>query len=333
MWKAISRQWFLLALVVCLALGFGLPDLIRPLAQIGLLRSMITGSVLFLMGLTLDARSIGRAVRRPMPALLGIGFNTLLIPLLALPALWLFSTPLGGGLIVGSLVPCTLASAAVWTRKAGGDDGVAMVVSVVTNLSCFLVAPLGLWLILGQVAEISAVDQITNLALWVVLPMIAGQWVRRLFLTEWAANHQTQLAALAQIGILVMVAFGSVASADHIADRPGDGVTSGVALEILAVGTMAIGIHCMALAIGVAAARALGASAAEQIAVGLAGSQKTLMVGLQIALDCGVSVLPMIIYHVGQLMIDTLVVQRWAERQKAAAVAPGQQLEPEKRLP
>ena len=40
-------------------------DLIRPLAQIGLLRSMLTGSVLFLMGLTLDARSIGRAVRRP----------------------------------------------------------------------------------------------------------------------------------------------------------------------------------------------------------------------------------------------------------------------------
>src|SRR5690606_18064508 len=126
---------------------------------------------------------------------------------------------------------------------------------------------------------------------------------------------------------LVMVSFGSVASADHLADRPGEGMTSGVALEIAAVGTLAIGIHCLALLIGVAAARALGGTAAEQIAVGLAGSQKTLMVGLQIALDCGVSVLPMIIYHVGQLMLDTVVAQRWSERQNAARA----HAEPEKR--
>ncbi len=318
MWKTISRQWFLLALVVCLAVGFGLPDLIRPLAEIGRLRALITASVLFLMGLTLDARSVSRAVRRPMPALLGIGLNTLLVPLLALPPLWLLSTEMGGGLIVASLVPCTLASAAVWTRKAGGDDGVAMVVSVVTNLCCFLVAPLGLWLILGQVTEISAADQISNLALGVVLPMIAGQLLRRMWLAQWAAAHQTQLATLAQMGILVMVAFGSVASADHIAARPGDGISSGIALEIAAAGAMVIGIHCVTLAIGVAAARALGATAAEQIAVGLAGSQKTLMVGLQIALDCGVSVLPMIIYHVSQLMLDTVVAQRWSERHTAA---------------
>lgn len=328
MWKAISRQWFLLALVVCLAIGFGLPDLLRPLAQIGLLRSLITASVLFLMGLTLDAQSIGRAVRRPMPSLLGIGLNTLLVPLLALPALWLLSTELGGGVIVASLVPCTLASAAVWTRKAGGDDGVAMVISVITNLSCFLVAPLGLWLILGRVTEISAVDQITNLALWVVLPMVAGQVLRRMLLAQWAAEHRVQLATLAQTGILVMVAFGSVASADHIADRPGGGMSGGVALEIVAAGTLVIGIHCVTLAIGVAAARGLGATAAEQIAVGLAGSQKTLMVGLQIALDCGVSVLPMIIYHVGQLMLDTVVAQRWSERQNTAFA----HAEPEKRL-
>lgn len=328
MWKAISRQWFLLALVVCLAVGFGLPDLLRPLAQIGLLRSLLTASVLFLMGLTLDAQSVSRAVRRPMPSLLGIGLNTLLVPLLALPAVWLLSTKLGGGVVVASLVPCTLASAAVWTRKAGGDDGVAMVISVVTNLSCFLVAPLGLWLILGRITEVSAVDQITNLALLVVLPMVAGQVLRRMLLAQWAADHRVQLATLAQLGILVMVAFGSVASADHIAERAGGGMSSGVAIEIVAAGTLVIAVHCVTLAIGVAAARALGATAAEQIAVGLAGSQKTLMVGLQIALDCGVSVLPMIIYHVGQLMLDTVVAQRWSERQNAALA----HAEPEKRL-
>jgi|GEM_PF-6661571 len=45
------------------------------------------------------------------------------------------------------------------------------------------------------------------------------------------------------------------------------------------------------------------------------------MVGLQIGLDFGVSILPMIIYHVGQLMLDTLIVQHWAKRYPPGPVA------------
>jgi sodium/bile acid cotransporter 7 len=38
------------------------------------------------------------------------------------------------------------------------------------------------------------------------------------------------------------------------------------------------------------------------------------MIGLQIAIECGVSVLPMIVYHVGQLLIDTVVADRWKQK-------------------
>jgi len=330
-WKLFSRQWFLPALVISLAIGFGLTNWVRPIAEIAILRSSITAFVLFLMGLTLNAHSIARSIRKPGPAMLGIGINTFLVPLLALPALWLLSPEMAGGLIVTALVPSTLASAAVWTRKAGGDDATAMIVSVVTNLACFLVAPLGLWLILGRVTEISARDQIISLAAWVVLPMILGQITRRFLLSQWAGKHQTGLATLAQCGILVMVCFGSVASADRMREPdPGQAGTpiraeiSGEAISgsrttmgpaaILAVGGMAISIHLISFFVAIAVSKRLGHERATQIAVGISGSQKTLMVGLQIALDCGVSVLPMIIYHVGQLMIDTVIVQRWAKR-------------------
>lgn len=311
MWGLISRQWFLPALLISLGIGFGLTDQVRPLAEIATLRSSITAAVLFLMGLTLNAKSVARSIRQPGPAMLAIGLNTFLLPLLALPSLWLLSPEMAGGLIVTALVPSTLASAAVWTRKAGGDDATAMIVSVVTNLACFLVAPIGLWLILGRVTEISARDQIVSLAAWVVLPMIAGQAVRRLFLAAWASEHRGSLSTVAQMGILVMVCFGSVASADRIHGGSPDG---GGAAEIVPAGVMAITIHCVAMAISIAASRRLGHPPATQIAVGISASQKTLMVGLQIALDGEVSVLPMIIYHVGQLMIDTVIVQRWAKR-------------------
>lgn len=333
MWKLFSRQWFLPALFISLAIGFGLTDWVRPIAEIAVLRSSITAFVLFLMGLTLNADSIARSIRKPGPALLGIGINTFLVPLLALPSLWLLSPEMAGGLIVTALVPSTLASAAVWTRKAGGDDATAMIVSVVTNLACFLVAPFGLWLILGQVTEISARDQIVSLAVWVVLPMIVGQITRRFLLARWAAKYQSNLATLAQCGILVMVCFGSVASADRmrepdlgqagstnqpeLTDETGIGSrTSMGPAAIIAVGVMAIWVHLLSFFVAIAASKRLGHEPATQIAVGIAGSQKTLMVGLQIALDCGVSVLPMIIYHVGQLMIDTVIVQRWAKRNR-----------------
>jgi sodium/bile acid cotransporter 7 len=35
------------------------------------------------------------------------------------------------------------------------------------------------------------------------------------------------------------------------------------------------------------------------------------MVGLQIAIDCGVSVIPMLVYHLSQLIIDTVIADRW----------------------
>jgi len=73
----------------------------------------------------------------------------------------------------------------------------------------------------------------------------------------------------------------------------------------------AVGIHLAALGLGVITARGIGLNRARQIAVGISGSQKTLMVGLQIAIDCGVSVVPMLVYHLGQLTLDTLIAQRW----------------------
>lgn len=315
MWGLISRQWFLIALVASLAIGFGLTDAVRPFADNPTLRSLITACVLFLMGLTLPAESIRHNVRYPGPALLAIAVNTFLVPLLALPAMWLLSNEMAGGLIVTALVPCTLASAAVWTRKAGGDDATAMVVSVITNLACFLVVPAGLWLILGRNTSISPMDQVRSLLLWVVFPLLIGQAVRRFTSPSWVTRHRTKLSNAAQIGILLMVCFGSVASADRLSSNP----SAGGWIEIIAAGSLAIAIHLAAFYLGVRSARAIGASPPSQIAVGISGSQKTLMVGLQIGLDFGVSILPMIIYHVSQLMIDTLLVDRWAKAHPPAA--------------
>ena len=54
------------------------------------------------------------------------------------------------GLLVAAAAPCTLASAAVWTRRAGGNDAVALMVTIGTNLTCFVVTPLWLLVTTGR---------------------------------------------------------------------------------------------------------------------------------------------------------------------------------------
>jgi len=52
--------------------------------------------------------------------------------------------------MVVAATPSSLASAAVWTRRAGGNDVVAMLIGIVINLSCFLVTPIWLKWSTGQ---------------------------------------------------------------------------------------------------------------------------------------------------------------------------------------
>lgn len=306
----LAKQWFLIALAACFTVGYTAADQLEPLLRMPWLRSGIVFAVMWVMGVTLQAGTVVRSFTQPLPALLAIGTNVAIVPILCLPARWLLPEHYFGGLFVASIVPCTLASASVWTRKAGGDDSVAMMTTVVTNLACVVVAPLGILLVLSQQTEIEVAEQVRKLSLIVVAPLALAQLMRYGGLAGWADRHKIRLSVGGQIGILAMVVLGAVASAQFVGAAPPSAPSGYLSIGGLIV--VAAGIHSAALAIGVAAARGLGLDRARQIAVGIAGSQKTLMVGLQIAIDCGVSVVPMLVYHLSQLVIDTVIAQRWS---------------------
>ncbi len=268
---------------------------------------------MLLMGWTLQPRSIARSIRQPLPALLAICINIVVVPLLAWSVGWLLPAELGGGLMIASLIPCTLASASVWTRAAGGDDAVAMMTTVVTNLLCFVVAPVGIWMLLGQQVKTDIASQMQGLLVQVVVPLIVGQGLRQVGLAAWADHHKAAIANVAQLGILVMVLLGAVISAETALPTGTSTKSGGLgsAAAIAATAILAWLVHIAAVAVGYYAAAVCGIARPQQLAIAISGGQKTLMVGLQLALGCGVSVLPMVLYHVGQLFIDTLLVRWW----------------------
>lgn len=312
MWASLTKHWFLTALAVCFLIGYTAAGTLRPTLEWTTFRSGLVFAVMWAMGVTLRADTIRNSLARPGGALLAIGINVLVVPILCLPAWWLLPETYFGGLIVTAIVPCTLASASVWTRKAGGDDSIAMMTTVVTNLACIVVVPLGIWMALEQQAELGAAQQVKKLALVVVFPLLLAQSMRRFGLANWADRWKPRLSIFGQFGILVMVIFGAIASGvavDQAGGQSGNHHQGWLALAILVMSAAAV--HFVALCIGIGSARVFKMDRPSQIAVGIAGSQKTLMVGLQIALDCGVSVIPMLAFHLCQLVIDTIVAERW----------------------
>lgn len=311
--QAINQSWFLVALILVLALGQWQAASLLWLADLKWLRLAVVVSVIFIMALGVPLADILKQVARPFPTLLASAINMLFMPIAA----WLlgFALPLdlAGGFIVAAAIPCTLASAAVWTRRAGGEDSIAMLVMLITNLTCFFVTPLWLLLLLGQKVELDVGKLISELFLLVLIPSILAQLLRYRFssVARFATRYKVTLSTIAQIGILLMVLFGSVQmnqSSAGIQPQPSSRSYLPYIQSIIA----AIVLHLAAVAMGWYAAFGLKFNRREQIGVAISGSQKTLMVGLQVCIDCGVSILPMVLYHISQLLIDTFLADWWA---------------------
>jgi sodium/bile acid cotransporter 7 len=260
------------------------------------------------MGLGVRADSLLRQVRQPTAVLIALSINILVVPLAALALSALLSPLMAGGLLVTAAVPCTLASASVWTRRGNGEDATSLFVTVLTNLFCFLITPLTLLLLMPQHSTSSPwsssfFEQATQLAKLVLIPLVLAQFAQRFHHVQRVIKHRKALLSnLAQCGILIMVCFGASATAVRLPSGWNPW------LELAPMIAVATALHLFALFSGWFGSSLLGLPRGERVAVAISGSQKTLMVGLQIALDYGVSMLPMVVYHIGQLLLDTLFV-------------------------
>jgi sodium/bile acid cotransporter 7 len=221
---------------------------------------------------------------------------------------------LATGMIVATSVPCTLATASVFTRRAGGNDAVSFLVTIITNLACFLVVPAWLWLLVSgesqadiRQAQIDYGEIALGLILLVVLPIVVAQCLRQLrTVGAWAARHKHSLSLVAQAGVLLMVLIGAVDCGERLGMvSNGDAVSSSSIVKMIFAVTL---VHVTLLLVGFALSKMLGFARIDAIPVALAGSQKTLMVGAYLALAVGpLAILPMVAYHAAQLIIDTLL--------------------------
>jgi sodium/bile acid cotransporter 7 len=143
------------------------------------------------------------------------------------------------------------------------------------------------------------------------VPIAVAQLARRSsVVAAWATRHKHLLANIAQLGILSIVLVGAVGSGERI--RQMENGASLAASSVVVMLLVVVALHLVLLFVAFYFANWVGMSRPDAIAVGIAGSQKTIMVGLYVALAFGpLAILPMVAYHAAQLLIDTLVADWW----------------------
>lgn len=329
--QVLQKRWFLISLIVVIASGLTIgsrasEEEIERLTAV-IKPSAITAIVLFLMSFSLDSRHLRESFRAPGPVVWASAVNYAFIPLLAWPLMLLQQTPdFALGLMIAASVPCTMAAASVWTRKAGGNDAVSLLVTTLTNGLCFLLTPFWLAVTASATVELSVQDMVARLVLAVLIPAGVGQLVRLFPGPErLAVEHKAAIGVLAQACILTIVFAAACKAGTHL-HRIGPQTSL---WGMLLVWGTCVGIHLAAMGVGLGGARLMEFRLADIKAVAFASSQKTLPIGLLIATDksmfgnpdllgtgLGVpfAVFPMLLYHASQLFVDTVVADRFASQ-------------------
>ena len=313
-WNSLFRkQWFLIALIVCLLGGYLFAEPFKPLVDQKWVRYSITALVMFLMAWSMETRQVLQSIRRPKAPLLASFLNLVWMPLAAWPMTFLFSEDWSAGVIATAATPCTLAAASVWTRRAGGNDVTSMMTTVITNACCFVVTPIWIGLLSQRESAIPITEMILKLFLLVLFPMLLAQLTRIHAPTaKWTTENKTKLSMVAQVGILLMIVLGSVQMGLLMDEQPAEGFW----LAIVLLSICMTALHFGTLFLGILLARWIGCEPSDQIAVGFSSSQKTLMVGLTASMEMGISVLPIVVFHTIQLIGDTPVAD-WFKRRKS----------------
>lgn len=319
----LAAQWFLCGLSGALLAGWWWQTELGPLANSKTWQHLVIAGVMYLMAVPIEFSVVRRVLGKPLAPLVASLINVGLAPLLMWPLVGPLGPELGTGFAVVAATPCTLASAAVWTRRAGGNEVVAILVTLLTNLTSCWVLPAWLAVLTARSTSGEGLGAISWLLFWiVVVPIIAAQCSRRIPACErWVTRWRQALGVVCQLGLLSIVLVGSVKMAERLGTAEGEVLSLP---RLVLCGGLALGLHLTLFAIGWRTAAWLRLPRGEQLAVGFAGSQKTLMIALSVAIELGFSIVPLVLYHLLQLIADTLLADRFRQaEERPPRVPPG----------
>ena len=316
-------DWFLPGMVLATFLAWLFPD---PGAAGGWLHpELLTKGgialIFFLHGVALSFAALkAGTLRWPLHLVVQSG-TFLLFPLLGLGLLQLLEGRVAPELALGCFylcaLPSTVSSSVALTSAAGGNVAGALFNATLSSLLGVFLTPLWVAFVLKATGVSQPIGPvIVDLMLWLVLPLVIGQFCRPLF-AQWASRNKSRINAADRATILVLV---YTSFCDSF--KQGVWADNGWATLALVVVVSIVLFVIVMIAMGLTS-RGIGFSREDRIAAMFCGSKKTLASGVPMARlifgahpGIGLILLPIMIYHPLQLVICGVLAQRWRNQPK-----------------
>jgi sodium/bile acid cotransporter 7 len=314
MLRYLAKRWFLLLVLVGVALALEYPALAQRVLEPVQTR-YIAAAVLLLMSAGLQTGRLWQAVRRPGPVIVALFVTFGLSPLLAhFAGRMLLEPEYQIGLTIAGCLPCTLASATIWTRLAEGNEAVSMLVTMLTNTLVFLATAGWLAWLTGQTVRVDLSGMMFGLVVYVVAPILLGQLARQSSAVAALADRRRRILSIACRLLILTIIVKSTVEANLRLHATGGSWTLE---QLVVVALVCMGVHLVLLYAGFLLARSRYALE-DAVAVAFSGSQKTLPVGAYIIAEhyaaAPLAIVPLLFFHVGQLVVDTYIAERFFYR-------------------
>lgn len=218
------------------------------------------------------------------------------------------------GVLYMCMLPATVQSAVALTGIARGNVPAAVCSASASTLLGILVTP---FLVNGLIAPTAGVTSplasVVNIFAQLMLPFLAGHFLRPYF--DNAFRQAGKALSFVDRGSILLVVYSAFSAA----------VVGGIWQQVSAamvVGLVVISLVLLALAMAFVYGLAtwFGFSRADRITALFGGAQKSLASGVPMAQVlfapsvAGVMVLPLMVFHLLQLLVSAVLAQRWADR-------------------
>jgi solute carrier family 10 (sodium/bile acid cotransporter), member 7 len=311
---------YLAALFGCVALASVLPARGVFATALGYLTSAAVALLFLLYGARLSPQDAWEGAKNVKLHALVLAFTYVLFPLLGLLLAPLVPSVLSPEQYVGfvflCVLPSTVQSSIAFTSIARGNVAAALCAASISNLLGVLITPLFVGLLLSKQGGALPGGAIQKLFLSLMLPFFVGQLLRPR-ISGWVAKHKQLLGYVDRSSILLVVY--SAFSAGVVS-----GMWSSVSWSALAIITLLCSaLLALVLAISTFASRLLAFSKADEIAIVMCGSKKSLVSGLPMATvlfpaaTVGMTVLPIMLFHQIQLLVCAFLARRYGARADA----------------
>ncbi|MCD9088460.1 bile acid:sodium symporter family protein [Stenotrophomonas sp. SY1] len=321
-WSRLRPDNFTLALLGTIVLATVLPMTGAAARGFDHFTDFAIAALFFLHGARLPRESIIAGMLHWRLHVVILACTFVLFPLLGLAfkplSGWALTPDLYIGVLFLCALPSTVQSSIAFTSMAGGNVPAAVCAASLSSILGVFLTPLLMTVLAGsQGGMANPLHAVGAIMLQLLVPFVAGHLLRP-WIAHWVEKRRALLRFTDQGTVLLVVyaAFGESVNEGLWSKTP---VVSLLTAALVAVVLLAIAMPGITWL-----ARRLGFSRYDEIPIVFCGSKKSLATGVPIAKvlfaggSLGAIVLPIMIYHQIQLIVCSVVAQRYA-RQAANA--------------